>query len=90
MEEINLIKLETLSDAENPQEDKYPSGKTVATGLMWDFSKPRIDEPFFVLKSKLNPSFKTSIVKSIDKVEDGYIITTINSKYKIQITGKDD
>jgi hypothetical protein len=85
MKKINLIKLETLSTAKYPQEDKYPSGKIVAKGLMWNWSKPKVNECFNVYHAKLKPVFKTSLVKNIEEIEDGYIITTINSKYKIEI-----
>jgi len=85
MKKINLIKLETLTTAEYPQEDKYPSGNIIKKGLMWNWSKPEIDKCFYVYKAKLRPVFATSLVQSIEEIEDGYIITTINSKYKIEI-----
>jgi hypothetical protein len=85
MKKINLIKLETLSTAEYPQEDKYPSGNIIAKGLMWNWSKPKVNECFNVYHAKPNPVYKTSLVQSIEEIEDGYIITTINSKYKIEI-----
>jgi hypothetical protein len=84
MKKINLIKLETLTTAEYPQEDKYPSGNIIKKGLMWNWSKPEIDKCFYVYKAKLNPVYKTSLVQSIQEIEDGYIITTINSRYKIE------
>lgn len=85
MKKINLIKLETLTTAEYPQEDKYPSGNIIAKGLMWNWSKPKVNEYFNVYHAKLKPVFRTSLVQSIEEIEDGYIITTINSKYKIEI-----
>ena len=85
MKKINLIKLETLTTAEYPQEDKYPSGNIIKKGLMWNWSKPEIDKCFYVYKAKLRPVFATSLVQSIEEIESGYIITTINSKYKIEI-----
>ena len=85
MKKINLIKLETLANAEYPQEDKYPSGNIISKGLMFPYSLPKVGEPFMVYHAKLKPVFRTSLVQSIEKIEDGYIITTINSKYKIEI-----
>ena len=88
MKKINLIKLETLetlTTAEYPQEDKYPSGNIIKKGLMFNWSKPEIDKCFYVYKAKLRPVFATSLVQSIEEIEDGYIITTINTKYKIEI-----
>jgi len=85
MKKIDLIKLETLTTAEYPQEDKYPSGNIVAKGLMFNWSKPKVNECFMVYHGKLNPVFRTSLVQNIEEIEDGYIITTINSKYKIEI-----
>jgi hypothetical protein len=52
---------------------------------MWNWSKPEIDKCFYVYKAKLRPVFATSLVQSIEEIESGYIITTINSKYKIEI-----
>lgn len=85
MKNINLIKLETLTTAEYPQEDKYPSGNIIARGLMFDWSKPEIGECFYVSVINGGPIFRTSLVQSIEEIVDGYIITTINSKYKIEI-----
>jgi hypothetical protein len=85
MKKINLIKLETLDTALYPQEDKYPSGNIIAKGLMFDSSKPEIDKRFFVCNLDGFPIFRTSLVKSIEKIKDGYTITTLNSKYKIEV-----
>jgi hypothetical protein len=85
MNKIKLIKLETLDTAIFPQENIYPSGNIIEKGLMFDWSKPEINECFYVYYSKLIPSFKTSLVQNIKEIKDGYIITTINSKYKIEI-----
>ena len=85
MKKINLIKLETLSNAEYPQEDKYPSGEIVKKGLMFPYSLPKVNECFHVYHGKLQPVYRTSLVQSVEKIEDGYIITTLNSKYKIEI-----
>ena len=85
MKKINLIKLETLPNAEYPQEDKYSSGEIVKKGLMFPHSIPKVGECFYVHKLQLGSMFRTSLVQSVEEIEDGYIITTINSKYKIEI-----
>lgn len=83
---ITLTKLETLSDAEYPQEERYPSNSTVKHGLMWKFSLPKHGQSFSVLRSKLYPSFRTSIVFGIEKIDKNtMILTTMNSKYKLEI-----
>lgn len=83
---ITLTKLETLKDAEHPQEEKYPSGSTVRTGLMWEFSLPKIGESFEVKESKMWSSFHTSRIIDIEHIDDKtMILTTKNSKYKLEL-----
>lgn len=83
---IELLKLETLTTAEHPQEDKYPSGEVVSIGLMFEHTKPKVGEAFYVMRSKLNPIFRTSAVKEIEELVNGDILLiTLNSKYKIII-----
>lgn len=82
---ITLTKLKTLELAEYPQEEKYPSGISYS-GLMWEFSLPKVGERFSVKESKMWSKFNTSIVKHIENIDDKTIIlTTLNSKYKLEI-----
>lgn len=83
---IDLFKEETREDAEYPQEQKYPSGTIVSTGLMWGHSLPKVDECFYVHYSKLAYYFRTSIVKEILETTPDYIrFKTLNSVYRINI-----
>lgn len=84
---IKLTKLKTLEDAKYPQEEKYPSdGSTVREGLMWEFSLPKHGQSFNVMQSKMYPSFRTSIVFEIEEIDKNImILTTMNSKYKLEI-----
>ena len=83
---IELYKIETLDDAECPQEEKYPSKTIIKAGFMWEHTLPKIDKEFYIFQSKTFPIFKTSIVKEIIEKTDEYIIfKTVNSKYKINI-----
>lgn len=80
---ITLTKLNTLDEAEFPQREKYPDGSE-RTGLMWEFSEPRIGKCFYVLEGKLNPTFRTSLVQEIlFKTDNSIVFKTINSIYKI-------
>lgn len=82
---IDLVKVITLENAEYPQREKYPNKTTVSTGLMFEHTLPKIGEPFFVMGSKLYPIFHTSQVKEIQDTSFGYVLTTLNSIYKIVI-----
>jgi len=80
---IELQKLETLPDAQIPQERKFPSLDTVRMGLMWEHTLPQVGQRFMVMSGKTWPTFVTSKVVDIEDVEEGKIITTLNSKYKL-------
>jgi hypothetical protein len=83
---ITLTKLETRSDAEYPQEEKYPSITTIRHGLMWDWSMPKVGEQFNVKESKMWSKFTTSRIEKIDIVnENEMLLTTLNSVYKLEI-----
>ena len=80
---ITLIKLNTLEEAEYPQRERYPNG-TERTGLMWEFSEPKVGERFCVLAGKLSLTFRTSPVQEIlSKTDNSIVFKTINSIYKI-------
>lgn len=82
---IELYKLETLEDAEYPQEEKYPSGTVLKTGLMWEHTKPKIGDNFYIYQYKLYCNFRTSIITEIIEETKEYIIfKTLNSKYKVK------
>lgn len=85
---IDLIKIKTLEDAKFPQEDKYPSGRLTSSGLMFEHTKPKVGESFYIYISKLHPKFRTSKVLDVKETEYGYIIKTLNSIYKIKINGE--
>lgn len=83
---ISLTKLETRPDAEYPQEEKYPSNSTVKTGLMWEFSLPKVGEPFAVKESKMWSKYNTSTIEKIDVIDENtMLLTTLNSVYKLKI-----
>lgn len=83
---ILLSKVETRDDAEYPQEEKYPSGKTRREGLMWSFTLPEVGKRFGVHISKIIPHFLTSEVTAILEDKPSYIVfKTINSIYKVEI-----
>ena len=83
---IELLKLETLKDAPIPQEGKYPSGTVLATGHMWDYSRPDVGEVFFIYSDKKTPFFKTSLVEEIlEDTKEHIKFRTLNSVYKIII-----
>lgn len=84
---IRLYKVETLEDAEYPQEEKYPSGTVLKIGLMWEHTLPKIGEVFEVFAGKLYPTFHTSTVVDISMLDlvDGVIaFKTLNSKYEVR------
>lgn len=84
--QITLRKLSILEDAEFPQKEKYPEG-TERHGLMWEFSRPQVGEPFTVLAGKLRPTFRTSPVTEIVEVSKFRIVfKTYNSKYELLLT----
>lgn len=81
-----LTKLETLPNAEHPQEEKYPSGKTIRTGILVS-GLPTIGDSFTILKEDNTGFFQISIVKNIEKInENTMILTTLNSKYKLELS----
>ena len=82
---IELYKVKTLEEAKFPQELKYPSNTVVAKGLMWLHTLPKIGKRFFVMESKLYPSFITSIVKELTTFDNYIEIITTNSKYHIKM-----
>ncbi len=83
---ITLTKIETRDDAKHSQEEKYSSGVFSVKGLMWEFSEPKVGEIFSVNESKLWAKYLTSVVESIEVVNDHtMIIKTVNSKYKLEI-----
>lgn len=80
----DLIKLNTLDNAEFPQAQKYPDG-TLRSGLLWEFNLPELNKQFYVHTSKLNIIFKTSLIQEFISITDKYIIfKTVNSTYKIE------
>lgn len=82
---IELYKIETLENAEYPQEEKYPSGTVLKTGFMWEHTKPKVGEDFYIYQSKLYSNFRTSIITEIIEETNEYIIfKTLNSKYKVK------
>ena len=82
---ITLRKLNTLEDAEYPQREKYPDG-TERTGLMWDFTKPKVGVIFRVMSSKMWSSFHTSEVKEImSETPEKIVFKTLNSTYELEI-----
>lgn len=84
---IRLTKLLTREDAPFPQEHKYPSLKTVRTGYMWEYTKPIVGKPFMIFLSKTTPIFSTSQITEIVELDaKTYVLTTPNSKYKLEIT----
>ena len=86
MKNIELIKLSTRVDAEYPQEDRYPSGTTVAIGYMFKHSEIKVGEPFYVMGDKLHAIFRTSIVTRIlEETKDNIKFETLNSIYNILI-----
>jgi hypothetical protein len=80
------MKLETLENAEYPQEEKYPSGSEVSSGLMWKFTEPVVGEQFKVHYGKLYHHFHTSTVTEIlEKTSSNIKFKTKNSIYNILI-----
>lgn len=85
MKAIELLKEETRADAHIPQEGKYPSGTTLATGFMKPDSVV-VGKPFNVWQNEFYPSFHTSTVEQILSITDDLIrIKTRNSIYSIII-----
>lgn len=82
---IDLYKLETLEDAKYPQEEKYPSGTVIKTGYMWEHTKPKVGEEFYIFQSKTYYNFRTSqITEIIEETKEYIIFKTLNSKYKVK------
>lgn len=83
---IQLLKIATREDANYGQEERYPSGTVIKTGYMDDDTRPKIGEPFIVYTVRLWDGLRTSIVESINNIDDNTIeIKTLNSIYHIQI-----
>lgn len=74
-----LKKLETKSDAEHPQEEKYPSGEVIRCGKMLEV--PKVGSRFFVVADPAMKSLQTSTIVSVS--EDGSTFETLNSRYAI-------
>lgn len=84
---VKLTKLLTREDAPFPQEHQYPSLTTVRIGFMWEHTKPIVGKPFMLYLSKINPTFHTSTITEIVELDTKtYVLTTLNSKYKLEIT----
>lgn len=86
---IQLYKLETKTDAEVPQEEKYPSGTVIKGGYMWEHTLPVVGKQFYVMAGKVLPSLHTSDVLVVEKVKSigrdhSILIETRNSKYEIR------
>lgn len=82
---IELFKISTKSDAEIPQEIKYPSGNIISKGFMFEHTLPKKHEVFYVLSSKIHPIFRTSKVLKIGDKGSKILIETLNSNYEIRI-----
>lgn len=87
MKEAELLKLETRSDAEVPQEEKYPSGTVIATGFaLGDETNPYVKKgfPVYIVKKNSFRGFKTSNVTEIEEETPNFIqFKTRNSRYKL-------
>lgn len=82
---VELFKEETRSDAEYPQEQKYPSGAIIATGYLLDDELPKVESMFFM--ERVNGRwFRTSTVKEILEETKEYIrFKTRNSIYRLTL-----
>jgi hypothetical protein len=81
---VKLTKLETLEEAEFPQEDKYPSKTTVKEGFMAAEHMPQIGEAAYIQDELGRIKFHTSTVRDIEEVDNHtMILTTLNSKYRL-------
>jgi hypothetical protein len=79
---VTLTKLETLENADFPQEDKYPSKTTVKEGFIDEENMPQIGKTFYMEIDK--GIFHTSTIKDIEELDDHtMILTTLNSKYRL-------
>ena len=89
---VKLYKEETLESAENPQEEKYPSGSYIREGFT-DSKKPvEVGIPVFIISQKIGKILRTSKVTEIlSKTESEIRFKTINSLYRLEFTSvKDD
>lgn len=83
---IALHKLETLVDAQVPQEHKYKSGTVLSIGYLFEHTQPIIGQEFYVFQSKTQCTFRTSeIVEILQQNEEFIIFKTLNSLYKLEI-----
>lgn len=82
---ITLRKLNTLPEAPYPQQDKYPDGSE-RTGLMWEHTLPKVGEAFYVMASKMWPTFHTSFIEEIlSETSEKITFRTLNSTYELEI-----
>ena len=85
MRKVKLIKLETLSDAPYPQEEKYPSFTTVKEGYIPEDYVPVLGDVYYIFSQHSFPIFHTSTIKAIVDVQPNVkVITTLNSRYRIE------
>lgn len=82
---VTLIKLSTLDEAEFPQEDKYPSGRTVRKGYIKAEHMPQVGKAVYISNEHNIPIFHTSTVRDVEEVDNHtMILTTLNSKYRLE------
>lgn len=79
---FRLTKLETLKNALYPQEEKFPSKKTVYEGEIIP-SEPKIGQNLLIIEGKGN-WLRTSTIENIEKTDQGLILTTLDSKYLLE------
>lgn len=82
---VKLTKIETLEEAELPQEDKYPSKTTVREGYIKAEHMPQIGKAVYISNEHNIPIFHTSTVRDVEELDNHtMILTTLNSKYRLE------
>jgi len=78
---IRVQKLETLSDALNPQERMWD-----VVGVMLEDHEPKVGHAFVVCAAQVIPIWHSSTVTEIiSQTDEEIVFKTLNSKYRLTI-----